>query len=77
LNIKVNEDKTEAVYFSHGCKLVKAHLTLNGKNIPFVNQIKNLGVIFDRRITWRIHIKMIEAKAFTTFLRLYSLSKRE
>jgi hypothetical protein len=42
-------------------------LTLNGRNIPFVNNVKYLGVIFDKRITWRLHIEMIEAKAFRTF----------
>jgi hypothetical protein len=36
--------------------------------IPFVNHVKYLGVIFDKRITWRLHIEMIEAKAFGTFI---------
>jgi hypothetical protein len=36
---------------------------LNGRNIPFVNNVKYLGVIFHKRITWRLHIEMIEAKA--------------
>jgi hypothetical protein len=42
-NIKRNEDKTQAIYFSL--------LTLNGQNIPFVNNVKYLGVIFDKRMT--------------------------
>jgi hypothetical protein len=56
---------------------VSPHLTLNGRDIPFVNSIKYLGVIFDKRITWRLHIQMIEAKAFRTFIRVYSLFKSE
>jgi hypothetical protein len=36
-----------------------------------------LGVIFDKRITWRLHIEMIEVKAFRTFIRFYSLLKSE
>jgi hypothetical protein len=28
-------------------------------------------------MTWRVHIEMIEAKAFKTFIRLYSLFKSE
>jgi hypothetical protein len=48
----------------------EAHLTLNGQNIPFVSHVKYLGVIFDKRITWRLHIEMIEAKAFSTFIRI-------
>jgi hypothetical protein len=63
-NIKVNEDKTQAIYFSHRLRAPEAHLTLNGQNIPSVSHIKYLGVIFDKRITWRLHIEMIGAKAF-------------
>jgi hypothetical protein len=54
-----------------------SHLTLNGRDIPFVNSIKYLGVIFDKKVTWRLHIQMIEAKAFRTFIRVYSLFKSE
>jgi hypothetical protein len=36
---------------------------LNRRNISFVNPVKYLGVIFDKKITWRLHIKIIEAKA--------------
>jgi hypothetical protein len=32
-------------------------LQLNGQNIPFVNNAKYLGVIFDRRMTCRLHIE--------------------
>jgi hypothetical protein len=41
----------------------EVHLTVNERNIPFVSHVKYLGVIFDKRITWRLHIEMIEAKA--------------
>jgi hypothetical protein len=55
-----------------------SHLTLNGRNIPFVNSKKYLGVNFGKRVTWRLHIvEMNEAKAFGTFIRLYSLFKSE
>jgi hypothetical protein len=42
-----------------------------------VNHVKYLGVIFDKRITWRLHIEMNEAKAFRTYIRVYSLFKSE
>jgi hypothetical protein len=44
---------------------------------PFVNHIKYLGVIFDKRIAWRLHIEMTEAKALRTFIRIFSLFERE
>jgi hypothetical protein len=50
---------------------------LNGRNIPFANNVKHLGVIFDKRMTWRLHIEKTEAKAFRTFIRLYSLFESE
>jgi hypothetical protein len=58
-------------------KSPEAHHTLYGRNIPFVNHVKYLGVIFDERITWRLHVDMIEAKAFRTFIRIYSLFRSE
>jgi hypothetical protein len=77
-NIKMNEDKTQAIYFSHRIRPPESLLTLNGRNIPFVNNVKYLGVIFDKKITWRPHIEIIEAKAFRVFITTYSLfeSKR-
>jgi hypothetical protein len=52
-------------------------LTLHGRNIAFVNSIKYLGVIFDKRMIWKLHIEAIEAKTFRKFIRLYSLFKSE
>jgi hypothetical protein len=52
-------------------------LKLNGRNIPFVNSVKYLGVFFNKRMTWRLHIETIEANAFRIFNRLYSLFKSE
>jgi hypothetical protein len=56
-NIKINEDKTQGIYFSRSRQL----------DIPFVNSAKCLGVIFDRKVTWSLHIEMIEAKAFNIY----------
>jgi hypothetical protein len=39
--------------------------------------VKYLGVIFEKNITWRLHIETIEAKAFRTFLWTYPISKSE
>jgi hypothetical protein len=70
-------EKTRGIYFSHSRRPPESHLTLNGRHIPFVNSVKYIGVIFDKRVTWRLHIEMIEAKAFRTFIRIYSLFKSE
>jgi hypothetical protein len=42
-NIKINEDKTQAIYYSQRLRLPEAYLTLNGRNIPSVNHV-NISV---------------------------------
>jgi hypothetical protein len=76
-HVKVNEDKTQAIYFSHQRRPPDSLLTLNERNIPFVNSVKYLGVIFDKRMAWRLYTEKIEAKAFRTVIKLYSLFKSE
>jgi hypothetical protein len=38
--IKINDNKTQAIYFSHQMRPPDSLLTLNGRNIPFVNSVK-------------------------------------
>jgi hypothetical protein len=76
-NIRINEDKMQAIYFSHRIRPPESLLTINGQNVPFVTNVKYLGVIFDRKIAWGLHIKTIETKAFRAFIRTYSLFKSE
>jgi hypothetical protein len=52
-NIKINEDKTRAIFFSHRRGPPDSVLMMNGRNIPLVNNVKYLGVIFDKIMTWR------------------------
>jgi hypothetical protein len=75
--IKINEEKTGAIYFSHRIKPTDFLLTLNGWAIPFLNSVKYLGIIFDKKMTWRLHIEALEAKAIRTFIRMYPLLKSE
>jgi hypothetical protein len=74
-NVKTIEDKTQAMYFCHRPRPPEAHLTLNGRNILFISHVQYLGAILDRTITWRLHTEMIEAKAFRTFIIIYSIFK--
>jgi hypothetical protein len=41
------------------------------------NNVKYLGVTLDKKVTWRLHIEMMEAKVFRTFIRIYSPFIRE
>jgi hypothetical protein len=74
-NIKINEGKTQAIYFSKIHRMPGDDLQLNGRNTPFVNSVKYLSVIFDRRMTWRSHIEKIAAKALGAYIRAYHIYK--
>jgi hypothetical protein len=76
-NIKINEENTRGTYFSRNRRPPELHLTLNGITIPFANSAKYLGVIFDSKVTWRLHIEIIEAKSLRTFIRVYPLLNSE
>jgi hypothetical protein len=67
--------ETQAIYFSHRGGPVETHLTLKGRNIPFVKDVKYLGVIFDSRVTWRQHTGSILTKTLGTFIRISSVLK--
>jgi hypothetical protein len=69
-NVKTNEEKYQSIYFCHRRGPVGTHLTLKEWNIPFVKQVKYLGVIFDIRVTWRQHIDSIVTKTLRTFIRI-------
>ena len=55
----------------------ESRITLNGRNIPVVNNIKYLGVIFNKKVTWRLYIEMFEAKTFRKIIEVYSIFKSE
>jgi hypothetical protein len=76
-NITINEDKTQTIYFSHRRRPVEAHIELKGRKIPFVNEVKHFGAIFDRKVTWRCPTDSIATTAHRTFVRLYFLLKSE
>jgi hypothetical protein len=74
-SIRINEDKSQAIYVSLRFRPLILIRILNGRNIPFVNHVNDLGAIPDNRITWSLHMEMIESKAFGTFVRICFLFK--
>jgi hypothetical protein len=74
-NIKINEGKTQAIYFSRTIRSTDDVLQLNARDIPFVNNETYLGVSFDGLTTWRHQIENTVAKAFRTYIMIYSLFK--
>jgi hypothetical protein len=76
-NIKINEGKTQAIYFFRRLRFPEDMLHLNGRDIPFVNTATYLGVTFERRMTWRLHIERTVAKALCTYIKTYFIFKSE
>jgi hypothetical protein len=74
-NIKINEGKFQAIYFSRRLRVPDDVQQLNGLDIRFLNIVKYLGVAFDRMMIWRHHIELAVAKALVTYVRTYSLFK--
>jgi hypothetical protein len=52
----ISDDKTESIHSSHRFRPLEALVILKRRNVPFVNHVKYLFVIFDKRITWRLLI---------------------
>jgi hypothetical protein len=71
-SIKINEDKTQALYYPYQIRPTESLLTLNGQNILFANSVQYFVVIFNKKITWRLHLETVETKAFRLYITIYS-----
>ena len=61
-----NPQKTVAMVFSRSQKEFNSHLVINGREIPYSESARYLGVIVDRRLHWNLHMldKIKKGKAF-------------
>jgi hypothetical protein len=48
--VKINEYKTQAIYFSHILRPPDPPLTLTVLKIPFISHVNYLGSIFDKKL---------------------------
>ena len=62
-SLQFNASKTKAMMFTRKHRYDPVPLYLNGEMIEFVESFKYLGVIFDRKLKWKIHIKAQIKKA--------------
>ncbi|KAF4527730.1 hypothetical protein B566_EDAN012993 [Ephemera danica] len=73
---KPERAKTEVNFFTR--KLAKQftrknNITFQGKNLPWLEEVKYLGVIFKQRLTWRPHIQNTGKKGHVALSCLYPL----
>ena len=62
---KISESKTQCILFSYKRNVdVTLRLATPAIGLPLVNEIRFLGLIFDRHLTWSSHINYIADKCF-------------
>lgn len=77
--IKVNENKTEAVFFTRfrsPRKLPNRNLNFNGVDIPWKDEAKYLGLILDKKLTFQKHTQYILEKCEKLVRILYPFINR-
>lgn len=72
--IAVNPAKTQCIYFSKArTKLPTGHIRVGGHQLPWNNNVKYLGLYFDKRLVWRENVRQTLRKSLGALKGLYSL----
>jgi hypothetical protein len=79
--IRLNESKTEFIVFSKSSKMIQKvsndSINFNGEQFSFKDSVKYLGVVLDRKLTFKHHIDSLISKASAvTYSSLYCLLSR-
>ena len=61
--VSINKEKSSATLFSLSTKTQSCTLTLENISLRCEDQQTYLGVIFDKRLTWKAYLQSAEAKA--------------
>jgi len=76
-NIKINHDRDSGHVLLSQTWTRRCSSYIERRNIPFVNKVKYLGVIFVRKVAWRYRKDSIATKAIRIFNKIYFLLKSE
>ncbi|XP_054721326.1 uncharacterized protein LOC129231105 [Uloborus diversus] len=63
-HMKIVPEKCVAINFSNKKKKTNRNLSINGKNIKWSEDIRILGLIFDRNLTFKNHINHLSQKVY-------------
>lgn len=76
--VLTNDDKTQAIFITRrrSRQLPTGPITIGTSNIIWSNNVKYLGVVFDKKITFKDHIKYANVKTERCVRILYSLLNR-
>lgn len=73
--LKVNGEKSQLMVFTKRFPRIIDQLSIQNQIIPFTTSVKYLGVLLDKRLSYRHHIQNIRDKAFQRYMALYPLFK--
>jgi hypothetical protein len=62
IGLSISESKTELVWFSRKHTNLSVCVTLNGRCMSVVPKFRYLGVVFDRKLLWGVHVHYIQQK---------------
>jgi hypothetical protein len=75
--IDVNPEKSSALLITRRRVVPVGQVQMFGRDIPWKDQVKYLGVILDKRLTFIPHVKHVEAQTKMVASRLSSLTCRK
>lgn len=73
--LHINPDKTKAVLFTRKTALHIADILLGRNNIPWVKEVKYLGITFDSKLLWKKHTDDNKNKGRALIKLLYPMLK--
>lgn len=73
--LKINNTKSEVVIFTRRFPRINEPLHIQNQAIPFSSTAKYLGVLLDKRLTFKHHIHSVRNRAFQRFMFLYPIFK--
>ena len=73
-NMKINASKTEMIMCGDRRQLARidrpVYVTFLGKRLECTDEVKNLGVVMDKHLTWDSHVKRLTDRCFGTLIGL-------
>jgi ribonuclease HI len=62
IGLSISEKKSELVFFSRKHTTPIAQIGLNGRLLTVSNNFRYLGVIFDQKLLWNAHVRLVQQK---------------
>lgn len=74
--LSLNASKSQAIIFhSATLPIFLPKISINGEELPFLNKVKNLGLLMSENLSWRDQVNSITRKTFGTLKLMRPFSK--